>query len=223
MVKKRSAAAQQNADVRISDRGGYAYGELGTSDRTVGIIPFGDTTSRDKLTRQVPAGTFFFNTDTNSLEISDPDNTLTPTVSGWIGVSTSGALVSSGSDIPLGLPSDGDFGDGALPLNPSGSIADAVDELNEYLLSLSTVLSGNLHETLRWDGADYSPSDALINDDTDVYVQNRLTISGSVVIPSGTAPGSSGDSGDEGELRYDKNFIYLYSSGAWTRSPRAMF
>jgi hypothetical protein len=37
------------------------------------------------------------------------------------------------------------------------------------------------------------------------------------------APLSSSDSGTEGELRTDNNFLYLYLNGAWRRSPFTLF
>lgn len=37
------------------------------------------------------------------------------------------------------------------------------------------------------------------------------------------APLSSSDSGTEGELRTDDNFLYVYLNGAWRRSPFTLF
>lgn len=127
-IKVRSSASQQNADVRYSDRG-YAYAERGQSGDIQGIVNFGPTSIRPTLT-QVPRGVFFYNTDTNCLELSDPENNQ------WI-------CLQAGSGIAglIGLPSDGSFDDGAVIISPSGTVADAVDSINEYLVGCC--VSGN--------------------------------------------------------------------------------
>jgi hypothetical protein len=119
--KKRSAATQQNSDVRYSDRG-YIYAEEGRSGRALGVVAFGTQQNRLSL-GQVPQGILFYNKDTGTLQISDPQNDR------WIDIY-------SGTDFAkiLGLPTDGSFLDGVLSINPSGTIADAVDAINEYLV-----------------------------------------------------------------------------------------
>lgn len=82
---------------------------------------------------------------------------------------------------------------------------------------------GNLHDTLRFDGSNYVPSSVLQNDDTDVYIQNKLSVSGAVVLPSGTQPTSSGFAGDQGEFRWDNNFLYIKTALGWARTNLSYF
>jgi hypothetical protein len=195
----RKSAAQQNADVRISDRGGYAYGELGRSGKTVGIIPFGTTAFRDDDLNLVPRGTPFYNIEINALQISDPDNISSTAEDGWVSVSGSGSV--------SGTPGSG-----------------------------SNVVPGLEHETLRWNGTEYVPSDALLNDGTDIFVGNDLTVSGSVsvlgpiistgamILASGTTPTSTADpAGTVGEVRWDDDYIYIKKASGWQRMSTAIF
>lgn len=82
--------------------------------------------------------------------------------------------------------------------------------------------SGTLNDTLRYDGANWVPTNALQCDDTDVYVQNQLTVSGAIVVASGTAPSGTFDTGQEGEIRYDNNFLYLKTQGKWKKSDLSL-
>jgi hypothetical protein len=38
---------------------------------------------------------------------------------------------------------------------------------------------------------------------------------------SGSAPTNSTDSGSPGEMRFDNNYVYIYTNNAWTRIPKA--
>jgi hypothetical protein len=125
-VKVRKSSVKQSTEVKYSDRG-YAYADLGLS-KTTGIIPFVTSLTRPNL-KDTPTGVPIFNLDTYCLEISDPENNT------WISICP-GAL--SGNALSLGIPTDGTYIDGALGLNPSGTISDAIDAINEYLLLLSS-------------------------------------------------------------------------------------
>jgi hypothetical protein len=87
----------------------------------------------------------------------------------------------------------------------------------------SLAVPGTLNYTLRYDGSNWVQNGSLIATGTDVSVLNRLTVSGSIVVPSGLAPSGSAAIGTEGEVRYDSKFVYLYSSGAWRRSSLTLF
>jgi hypothetical protein len=113
-----------------SDRG-YPYAELGNSE-IIGTVPSYTAANRPNL-KDIPNGVLIHNLDTGCLELSDSNNQL------WITVGC-GSFVTSGSQLSLGTPTDGTYTDGALPLNPSGTISDAIDEINEYLLSTSVIV-----------------------------------------------------------------------------------
>jgi hypothetical protein len=87
----------------------------------------------------------------------------------------------------------------------------------------SSLLSGNLHDTLRWDGVKWAPTGALQSTGVDVNVLNRLTVSGSVVVPSGTMPASSASPGDKGELRWDGRYLYHHAGDKWRRVEMSIF
>ena len=123
--KVRPNTGQQNSDVRYSARG-FIYAETSKSGKIVGIVSLGSTSRRPSL-REVPEGILYYNTDTDALEISDPANDR------WIGVSAS-----TGSTL-IGLPTDGSFGDGAVSITESDTIADAVDTINEFLIGCCSV------------------------------------------------------------------------------------
>ena len=129
MVIKTTQARPQ-ADVRIFSRGGYAYGETGKSDQQIGLIPFLTLEQATSLIGRAPDGTPLYITDTQQAVLVDSTNGVLIPLGG--GLSTiSGVVTGSGL---LGLPDDGSFLDGVLPLNPSGTVATAIDALNEYLL-----------------------------------------------------------------------------------------
>lgn len=86
-----------------------------------------------------------------------------------------------------------------------------------------SAIPGTVNETLRYGGAAWETSDALLNNGTDIVVRNTLTISGAVVVPSGTAPTVSSDPGIDGEIRRDGNFIYLHTGGFWRRTSFMKF
>lgn len=134
---KRKSSAQQSADVRISDRGNFAYAETGQVDKILGIVPFGTTQQRDSLNAVVPPGVFFFNTETNSLEISDPQNTVS-SGTGWISLQA-GQIITSGSQLEVGIPTDGTFTDGAVHILPTYTIADAIDAISEFLVQCNCI------------------------------------------------------------------------------------
>ena len=116
----RKSSVKTATDVRFSDRG-YAYAEFGNSKITGLINSF---TSSDKPDlKDIPPGVVIYNTTEGRLELSDPSNDQ------WIPLCCS----LSGISGILGLPSDGSYTDGPVLINPSGSIADAIDAINEYL------------------------------------------------------------------------------------------
>lgn len=51
--------------------------------------------------------------------------------------SSGGTVTTDGAHIKLGIPSDGTYQDGLLDLDPNGTIADAVDEINEILSAIA--------------------------------------------------------------------------------------
>lgn len=117
----RRGGPKQSTDVRYSDRG-FAYAELSQTGEIIGLVPSYLPEERPSL-KDSPKGIIIHNRLTECLEISDPDNDR------WI------SFCSSGCGCPVGEPTDGSFDDGALPIDPSGTVADAVDLINEYLVS----------------------------------------------------------------------------------------
>lgn len=117
------------------------------------------------------------------------------------------------------------FGDGFTPSDQGYAqplYIEAFRYIGEFGGGISS-LPGNINETLRHNGSGFESSAALLNDGTDVIVQNFLTISGGIVIPSGTSPINSMSPGEEGELRRDNNFLYLRTGGVWRRSSFQKF
>lgn len=84
---------------------------------------------------------------------------------------------------------------------------------------------GTIHDTLRYDGTDWVASSSLQNDDIDVYVQNRLSVSGTLVMASGgtTPTGTLDPTGELGEWHYDSNYVYLKTPIGWKRWAAAEF
>lgn len=78
--------------------------------------------------------------------------------------------------------------------------------------------SGTLHDTLRFDGSNYVPNSSLKADGNDVFVENELVVSGSVVLPSGITPVTSGSIGSEGEFRWSNQFLYVKTALGWART-----
>lgn len=87
----------------------------------------------------------------------------------------------------------------------------------------SSLPSGQLNDTLRYDGSNYIPNSSLKADGTDVFVQNRLTVSGSAVLPSGVTPVTSGSIGTQGEFRWDNRFLYVKTALGWARTSLNYF
>lgn len=87
----------------------------------------------------------------------------------------------------------------------------------------TSLLAGETHDTLRFDGASWVPNNSVKADGSNLMVQNRLTISGSVVIPSGITPTFSGYLGDVGEIRWDNQFVYLHTDYGWARTNLCYF
>jgi hypothetical protein len=83
--------------------------------------------------------------------------------------------------------------------------------------------AGNIHDTLRFDGTNWIPTSAVQSDDTNLYVQNRLSVSGSLQVASGVAPSGTMAPGDEGELRWSGQFLYLCTASGWRRSNLQLF
>ena len=82
---------------------------------------------------------------------------------------------------------------------------------------------GNINDTLRFDGTSWIPTSAVKSDGTNLGIQNRLTVSGSIVVPSGTPPSTSGIAGDLGEVRWDNNFMYIKTAVGWARTDISYF
>lgn len=122
---------ERDTDVRRSDRGGYIYGETGRQGRRkVGVVPLLPSGEVGDILSDMPDGTFAGELLGDGQLILYVSNTTTSGTRELIPIG--GGLVSGQSE--LGLPTDGDFSDGAVNINPSGTIADAIDAINEYLL-----------------------------------------------------------------------------------------
>lgn len=126
---KRKNGVKQYSEIRKSDRG-YAVTLLGSTREAAGLVDAFTNSTRPSL-EDVPPGVLIFNTDTDTLELSDPDNNR------WVTISASGGGGDGTGSGILGVPTDGTFSDGAIALNPSGTIVDAIDQINELLLNAS--------------------------------------------------------------------------------------
>lgn len=83
---------------------------------------------------------------------------------------------------------------------------------------------GELHDTLRFDGTDYVPTSAVKSDGNNLYIENKLVISGSLVTASGLAPAVSGSFyGDKGDIRWDNHFLYVKTEEGWARVTLGYF
>lgn len=225
-LPRKRLSIKSSADVRISDRG-IAYADLYSSRDVTGIIPSFDNSSLPDLAA-IPPGVIVYNTDLASLQLSTLSAWITISAGGSASGTTSGALL--GSQLPMGLPSDSSLADGAIALTSGMSVTEAIDLLNEALLGgvppsgLNTT-GAQLNDTTRWDGLNYVPNSSLKADGVDVFVQNRLTISGSFVVSSGISapPVFSGSAGTTGEVRWDDDFLYLKTAVGWARLPLNYF
>jgi len=121
-VKK--TGVRQSTEVRFSDRG-YAYAQSSRSGEISGLVNTFESSKRPLLS-DIPRGILILNSTTSCLEVSDPGNDR------WV------SFCASGTGGTVGLPTDGSFTDGPVVINPSGTIADALDAINEYL---NTVIS----------------------------------------------------------------------------------
>jgi len=216
--KKRKSSVKQTSDVKFSDRG-FAYAQTGTSKESIGLIQEFPELDKPNLI-DVPPGIVILNKDTLCLEVSDPANNR------WLVYAPSGSATITGglggAGI-IGLPTDGSYVDGAATINPSGSIADAVDSVNEFLSTISGITgsitgSGIFTDTVYYNGTSYAPNTGLRSDGVNVSIQNRLTVSGSVVLPPGLPPATSGAVGTIGEFRWDDSFLYIKTAQGWART-----
>jgi hypothetical protein len=117
------------------------------------------------------------------------------------------------------------FGDGYTPTD-LGYAKPLYMEAFRYVGAFGggeAIQEGNLYDTLYFNGSDYVPTGTLQSDGTDVNVLNRLTVSGSIVVPSGIIPASSAAPGDEGELRWDSRFLYIHVGSHWARMDLRKF
>lgn len=121
---RRKSGVKQSTDVRYSDRG-FAFAELSSTGKVIGLVPSYLPSERPDLS-DTPKGVLIHNKESNCLELSDPESNQ------WVSFCTSGIEV-------LGVPTDGTFGDGPVIINPTGSIADAIDSLNEYLNKVALI------------------------------------------------------------------------------------
>lgn len=129
--RQKKGSVERDTDVRRSDRGGYIYGETGRQGRVkVGIVPLCPPGEVGKLLNNVPEGTLAAEVLTDGQAILYLSNVTTSGTKEFIPLGGGGL----GGQGLLGLPTDGDFDDGAVNLSPSVSIADAIDLINEYLL-----------------------------------------------------------------------------------------
>jgi len=82
----------------------------------------------------------------------------------------------------------------------------------------SASIAGNYGDTLHHNGSGFAATDALWCDGNEVAVKNKLTISGVLITTSGSSPISSAELGEEGEVRWDRNFMYYHTGAFWVRS-----
>lgn len=122
--KPHTGKTRNDVPVLYSDRC-FPYAILGRSSKQQGMIGFFKTADRPSL-KQVPTGTMIVNLDTFQLEISLCDPNYPP--SRWL------SPMVSGSQIVLGVPTDGSYSDGLIAISGGMTIADAVDAINEQLI-----------------------------------------------------------------------------------------
>ncbi len=82
---------------------------------------------------------------------------------------------------------------------------------------------GNLNDTLRFDGVSWVANSSVKADGNNLDILNRLSVSGSIVLPSGSSPTYSGYVGDIGEFRWDNNFLYVHTELGWARINLSYF
>jgi hypothetical protein len=123
--KPKKGGVRQSTEVRFADRG-YAFAKVSRTGEIFGLVHSFASDDRPPLS-DLPKGIIIHNSNTDCLEMSDPDNNR------WV------TFCSSGVGGSLGLPTDGTYTDGPVDLQPTDSIADAIDKINEYLNSVTTV------------------------------------------------------------------------------------
>jgi len=219
---KRKGSVRQSTDVRYLDRG-YPIAIVGLTDHT-GLTPVYTNSSRPAI-QETPPNVLIYNSDESRLELSCPASGIWIPITGS-GTSSSGVIVGSGNNIALGDPTDGSYLDGLLPLSGTMTIADAVDEINEVLVTLSGVVPATAvtHDTLRYDGADWVANSQVVSDGPNFSIAGGLTVSGFTVLSSGVSPATSGTvGGTSGEIRWNDNFLFLKTSLGWARVALGYF
>lgn len=112
------------------------------------------------------------------------------------------------------------FGAGFTPADEGYSTPLFVEGFTyEGSFGTGSLPSGNINDTLRYDGTEWVSSSSLQNDGNDVYVQNQLSVSGTFVMGSGnvTPTGTLDPIGVVGEWHFENNYIYLKTPSGWRR------
>ena len=95
-------------------------------DETDDVFKFGTTTS-DGSTRTELSGVTL-----SKIQIAEPSASQDAATKNYVDINISSNISAiGGGDLTLGLPTDSSFGDGSYTLNNAGSVADAIDDLNE--------------------------------------------------------------------------------------------
>lgn len=82
---------------------------------------------------------------------------------------------------------------------------------------------GDLNDTLRFDGTSWVPTSSVKSDGVNFTIENRLSVSGSVCLPPGVSPVTSGSLGDISEFRWDEKFLYIRTPMGWARTNISYF
>ena len=117
------------------------------------------------------------------------------------------------------------FGQGFTPTD-LGYATPLYIELFRYTgeVGIGTSLpEGNMHDMLYYNGTEYVPTSNIQSDGVDLYVNNKLTVSGNFSLESDSAPITTSDPGELGEFRWDNNFLYIRTSTGWARTSIQRF
>ncbi len=133
MIVLNSSGSIGNDSGLMINRGAAGNNAVFFWDEDADTFKFGTTATSDGSTQTDFGGATLATIQAASVVL---DNTTAPSTDAtlankkYVDDSVSG-LASSGGTLNLGLPTDSSFGDGAYTLNTSGTVTDAIDDLNE--------------------------------------------------------------------------------------------